>query len=50
MKKVIAIVLLLVGIGLSALGAYGYFFNEYPARFYSSRSEATAKLNGGRDT
>ena len=40
MKKIIAVVLLVVGIGLGALGVYGYFFGEDNARCQRFRSEA----------
>ena len=42
MKKIIAVVLLVVGIGLSALFVYGYFFSEDNARCQRFRSEAVA--------
>ena len=43
--KIIALVLLVVGIGLSALGAYGYFLNADQERCLSLRSEAVELFN-----
>jgi len=42
MKKIIAVVLLVVGIGLGALGVYLYFLSEDNARCQRFRSEAVA--------
>src|SRR5262245_4998062 len=44
MKKIIAVILLVVGIGLSALGVYGYVFSEDHARCLESASRATELL------
>ena len=38
--KIIAVILLVVGIGLSALGTYGYFFSEDQQHCLNLRSEA----------
>ena len=43
--KIIAVILLVVGIGLSALGAYGYFFSGDQERCQSLRSEALELFN-----
>ena len=43
--KIIAVILLAIGIGLSALGAYGYFFSEDQQRCLSLRSEALELSN-----
>jgi hypothetical protein len=48
MRKVIAVVLLLVGIGLSALGAYEYFFSGDQERCQRFNSLAEEKLNEAR--
>ena len=40
--KIIAVILLAVGIGLGGLGTYGYFFSEDRARCQTLRSEALA--------
>ena len=45
MKKIIAVVLLLAGIGLIALAAFGFLFSEDQANCHRYRSEAQAKLN-----
>lgn len=45
MKKVIAVVLLLAGIGLGAISAYGYFFSEDQERCQGYRSEAVELFN-----
>lgn len=46
--KIIAVILLVLGIGLSALGAYGYFFSEDQQRCQSLRSEALDLFNQAR--
>ena len=38
--KIIAVILLIVGLGCGALGAYGYLFSEDQGRCLSFRSEA----------
>ncbi len=48
MKKIIAVVLLVVGIGLGALGVYLYFLSEDNARCQRFRSEAVALFEQAR--
>ena len=48
MKKVIAVVLLLAGVGLGALAAYGYFLSEDHTRCQRFNSAAQAKLDEAR--
>ncbi len=43
--KIIAVILLVVGLGLSALGAYGYFFSGDQESCQSLRSEALELFN-----
>ena len=45
MKKLIAVALLVVGIGLGAIGAYKYFFNEDQERCLRSTDRAIELFN-----
>jgi hypothetical protein len=45
MKKVVAVILLLVGIGLVGLSAFGFLFSEDRAQCNRLRAEAMQKLN-----
>jgi hypothetical protein len=44
MKKIIAVVLLVVGVGLGALGAYGYFFSEAQERCDKAADKAAERM------
>lgn len=46
--KIIAVILLVVGIGLSALGGYGYFFSDDYEQCRRADSIAEQKLNEAR--
>ena len=46
--KIIAVILMLVGIGLGSLSLYGYFFSEDQGRCESLRSEALALFEQAR--
>jgi hypothetical protein len=47
-KKIIAVVLLLVGVGLIALGAYSYFFSGDQERCLRYRREAVEQFDQAR--
>jgi hypothetical protein len=46
--KIIAVILLIIGIGLSALGGYGYFFSDDYEQCRRSSLMAEEKLNEAR--
>ena len=46
--KIMAVILLIIGFILSALGGYGYFFSEDEAQCQNATSRAAAKLNEAR--
>jgi hypothetical protein len=46
--KIIGVILLVVGIGLSALGGYGYFFSDDYEQCRRASSMAEEKLNEAR--